>query len=371
MRRKKLPRIYLIVLKKIAVIFFILCGIIICVSFTRDPADTYTKKLRKLYSKPPSKWPAPDVDPTVKWAELGIIPEPPVFAGSDSLGAIVDLGKALFFDPRLSSSGKISCATCHQPELNWTDGKTKSIGHEGATSKRNAPTIQNAWFYKRLFWDGRAKDLQDQAFAPINSESEMHNEMHEVMITMNRLKSYKALFKKAFGDDEISPDRLTYAISIFEKTITSRKTRFDQFVESDKQALTDGELRGLHIFRTQARCMNCHHGPMFTDNMFHNSGIVPYNPKDKGLYIATHNDNDTGKFKTPSLRDVTRTRPWMHDGSISDLNEIVGLYAKGPSHPADHLLRPFSLSGKDAADLLAFLEAISAAPVDFVKPRLP
>jgi len=130
-------------------------------------ALSFTKEsLRSIYSKPPSQWPAPTIDAGVQWKELGILPESPIEKQKDSLKHVIELGKALFFDQRLSGSGKISCATCHQPELNWTDGKEKSLGHEGAINKRNSPTIQNTWFYKSLFWDGRSRDLQDEDLPP-------------------------------------------------------------------------------------------------------------------------------------------------------------------------------------------------------------
>src|SRR5688572_8223228 len=150
--------------------------------------------LRAIYSQPPINWPKPFIDSTVEWKELGVLPGSPIDSAKDSLKYIIDLGKTLFFDPRLSGSGKISCATCHNPELSWTDGKERSIGHEGALTKRNSPTIQNVWFYEKLFWDGRAKNLQDQAFAPINSESEMHNEMHLLVKSVNKSQAYKELF---------------------------------------------------------------------------------------------------------------------------------------------------------------------------------
>ena len=138
---------------------FIVPAILLITIFVSFINNDETKNLRKIYSKPSSHWPAPLVDKSVQWMELGILPPSPIESKKDSLKDVIELGKILFFDTRLSGSGKISCATCHQPALNWTDGKQKSIGHEGALTKRNSPTIQNTWFYKRLFWDGRSKDL--------------------------------------------------------------------------------------------------------------------------------------------------------------------------------------------------------------------
>jgi len=339
------------------------------ISFDQREEKLSVAKLRKLYSQSPDKWPAPTIDTGVAWTELGILPESPIEKNKDSLKHLIELGKALFFDPRLSGSGKISCATCHQPELSWTDGKEKSIGHEGAITKRNSPTIQNTWFYNRLFWDGRAKDLQDQAFAPINSATEMHSEMPDVMIKLRKIKGYKEMFAKAFGDDEINPFLMTEAIATFEKTIVSGESRFDKFIKGDKNALSDSELRGIHLFRTKARCMNCHNGPMFSDNQFHRTNIS-FKRDDEGLYMVTHKEEDKGKFKTPSLRDVMNTGPWMHDGSMADMLMIMELYRKGPP-ASDRLLKHFTPGKKESlGDIIAFLKALTAPALPFKKPVL-
>lgn len=326
-------------------------------------------QLRRIYSGPSTQWPKPEIDPGILWKELDVLPASPFLKYSDSLQKRIELGKILFFEPRLSGSGKISCASCHQPELSWTDGKEKSVGHEGSLTKRNSPSIQNSWFYNKLFWDGRAKSLEDQAFAPINSETEMNNEMHLVMIFMNKSSAYKKLFKEAFGDEHIDPDRLTEAIASFEKTIVSRKSRFDNFLEGNKNALTDNELRGLHLFRSKARCMNCHNGPLFSDNGFHNNG---FSDSDKGLYMVTHHEEDMGKMKTPSLRDVMKTGPWMHNGIHHNMEEIIEKYNRGII-PAgtDKLVRPLNLSKKEKKNIIAFLNAISSPPGDFKRPVVP
>lgn len=330
--------------------------------------DREKTSLRELYAKPVAQWPKPEVDSGVHWTELGVLPPGPVENRKEELKHKIELGKILFFDPRLSSSNKISCATCHQPELHWTDGKEKSEGHEGAKTARNAPTILNSWVYKKLFWDGRAHDLADQAFGPIESESEMNSEMPELMMELRRIKGYKELFKNAYGDERIDVDRMTNAIAEFEKTIISEKSRFDKFLEGDKNALTNAELRGLHLFRTKARCMNCHNGPLFTDNLFHNIG---FSGNDVGLYKVTHLDADSGKFKTPSLRDVIYTGPWMHDGMYS-LEKIVNTLNNPPRNAQiSPLIKPLGLTKRERKDLLAFLKAISAGAPKFDKPILP
>jgi cytochrome c peroxidase len=353
-------------MKKVTVLAFMGMGFMICISFTKQ-------SLRHQYSRPASEWPAPWVDEGVSWTELGALPPVPVDLNNDSIKNIVELGKALFFDTRLSSSGKISCATCHDPALNWTDAKPRSIGHEGAMGKRNAPSIQNSWFYKKLFWDGRARNLQDQAFAPIVSESEMNSEMHDVVQKLRRIKGYTEWFKKAFGSEHINPHLMTEAIAVFEKSVSSAESRFDRFVKGDARALNKSELRGLHLFRTKARCFTCHNGPMFTDNQFHYTGNLisnPYDKKDIGLYKVTHLDADTGKFRTPSLRDVMRTGPWFHDGSENNMDSIIFRFHLNSPAP-NGVFRPLNLSGKEQKDLRAFLEAISAPPQPFIRPALP
>jgi len=350
-------------MKKFFVIVSFLVAITVVVSFSKE-------SLRSKYSRSAAQWPKPFVDEGIQWTELAVLPESPIEKQKDSLKHIIELGKALFFDERLSGSGKISCATCHQPELNWTDGKEKSLGHEGAVNKRNSPTIQNSWFYNRLFWDGRSRDLQDQAFAPLNSEAEMHSEMPDIMRKLRRIKGYKELFKKAFGDQEIDPFAMTEAIATFEKTIISRKNKLDEFLEGNKKALNNSEIRGLHLFRTKARCMNCHNGPLFSDNQFHNNG---FSAGDEGHYKVSHNEEDKGKLKTPSLRDVARTGPWMHNGQFKNLEQIISRYsiAKFPPGEASPLIQQLALTNKEQKDLVAFLKAISAPPLQFTKPVLP
>ncbi|HRO69672.1 MAG TPA: cytochrome c peroxidase [Chitinophagaceae bacterium] len=339
--------------------------VFVSTSFIQDES----MRLRNIYSRPPAQWPAPFVTEGVHWDELGELPAGPLQHRMDSLKHLIGLGKILFFDTRLSGSGKISCATCHQPELSWADGLEKSLGHEGTINKRNSPSLQNVWFYKKLFWDGRARDLEDQAFAPINSESEMHGDMRELPGKLRRIEAYKSLFDSAYGDPGIDPDRIAGAMAAFQRTIVSSPSSFDRFLAGEKKALSNSQLRGLHLFRTKAKCLNCHHGALFSDNQFHNNGFAG---DDKGLYQVTHVEGDLGKFKTPSLRDVMKTAPWMHDGSQKNLMVIIEAYNEGkPATGKDVLLKPLGLTRQEKLDLLAFLHAISAEPLPFDKPVIP
>lgn len=342
-------------------------AVVILISFAEQDASS----LRSMYSRPPAEWPAPSIDGTVLWNELGPLPQSPLTGKTDSLQHMIKLGKSLFFEPRLSGSGKISCATCHDPELSWTDHRELSLGHAGASTKRNSPTIQNVWFYHKLFWDGRSKSLEDQAFGPINSETEMGGEMPGIPRKLRLIKGYITLFDSAFGDPSIDPDRITEALAIFQRTIVSRESSFDEFLKGNRDVLSNAELRGLHLFRTKARCMNCHNGPLFTDNQFHQNGFAGNDP---GLFFVTHQESDKGKLKTPSLRDVIFTGPWMHNGREKTLEGIIEKYNKGQAqgdHKIDPLIRPLGLSRREKTDLLAFLKAISAPPLPFEKPVLP
>ncbi|MCR6721836.1 MAG: cytochrome-c peroxidase [Chitinophagaceae bacterium] len=351
------------------------------------PAGSYEDTLRFLYSLSPHQWPAPFIDSGVQWQELGKIPASPLENVKDSLRLQIALGKALFFDPRLSGSNQISCATCHQPELSWTDGRRRSLGHEQRENRRNSPGLLNVWYYNRLFWDGRSADLEDQSFGPINSESEMHSDMPEVMRKLRRIPGYRALFDSAFAGEGINPETLSQALATFQRTLVSAAADFDRFLEGDKQAMSDEALRGLHIFRTKARCMNCHNGPLLTDNDFHNLGLSRYqlDHEDLGLYYFTHKAEDAGKFKTPSLRDVMRTGPWMHNGMFDNMEVLMSRYISGMPHQVavgdqvndslfprpDRLIKRLVLTSREKEDLIAFLESITAPPPPIELPELP
>lgn len=339
--------------------------------------------LRKLYTQDPSKWPIPTIDKGVNFKELGSIPVSPIKINKQ----VVQLGKVLFFDKRLSASNQIACASCHQPRLNWTDGLSVSVGHNKALNTRNSPTIENVWFYKQLFWDGRAKNLEEQAQIPLMSKIEMHQDTSVLLKKLIKIKGYSPLFTAAFGDNEITTARIFKSIAQFQLTIVSAPSAFDRFLAGDEKSLTDEQLLGLHLFRTKARCMNCHHGPLFTDNDFHNLGLSNYGQKnqDLGLYQTTKNPNDVGKFKTPSLRGVIYTGPWFHDGSVKTMDSLMLLYNMGMPFPAvtlaqlddpllpksDRLLRGIRLSKSELKAIIAFMGAISSKSSFVETPKLP
>lgn len=348
---------------------------------------TMEDDLREIYSGPASGWPKANIDNTlVNWQDIGQLPPNPYVKTTDS--NLVKLGNVLFFDPKLSGSGQISCSSCHVPSLGWADGRVTAMGHDHQEGERNTPTVQNSWFVKSLFWDGRSNSLEDQAFGPINSEIEMHGDMMAMPSRLSRIEGYKVLFSSAFGDGRATADRITKALAAFQRTIQSRRSRFDEFLAGKKNLLTDSEIRGLHLFRTQARCVNCHAGPMFTDNQFHNIGLTYYKRKyeDLGRYNFTHMAEDVGKFRTPGLRDIMSTRPWMHNGLFDDLIGVVNMYNSGmhmndpktPEQMADSMhpktspiLQPLNLTPDQKKDLVAFLGSISTQPLRVRMPVLP
>lgn len=343
--------------------------------------------LRKLYSKKPSEWPKATIDSGVHFEELGILPPSPIDLNDSTTKKRVALGRILFFDPRLSSSNQISCASCHAPDLNWSDGREVSIGHDHATNKRNAPSLENVWYQKNLFWDGRSQSLEDQVQSPLTSSIEMHQDMKLLPKKLKAIKGYLPLFTAAFGDKNITNDRIFKSLADFQRTIVSRKTDFDRFVAGNKNALTDQQLVGLHLFRTKARCMNCHNGPLFTDNSFHNVGLTYYGRQyeDLGRYNVTKKPEDVGKFKTPSLRNVMRTAPWFHNGLFGDIDGVMNMYNVGmpvqrvkpeqindPLLPKnDKLLRGLRLSKAEKDAVVSFLHSITTLPWKDRQPKLP
>lgn len=349
--------------------------------------DLTIDSLRKIYSRPSKYWPKPNVDKEVKFEELAALQAMPIDLSNDSVKNVVELGKLLFFDNRLSGSNQISCATCHDPALNWADGKAVSIGHEQLANIRNAPSLENVWVYNSFFWDGRAKSLVEQAEGPISAHNEMNQDLKSLAKKLSKVKGYRSYFMAAFGSSKITNQRIFESLAAFQQTIVSSETSFDKFLKGDANALTDQQLQGLHLFRTKARCMNCHHGAYFTDKEFHNIGLTEYGTKneDFGLYNFTKKPEDVGKFKTPGLRNVMQTGPWFHQGSVKSMDSLMVLYNMGmPEHIVlahqkddpllpknDKLVRGIMLNIRERKAIIAFLEALSSPPVVVKVTQLP
>ena len=348
--------------------------------------------LRTAYEQDPVDWPAPTLDAGVAHVELGILtreslvePPPGVNATVNDRKALVKLGKQLFFDPVLSASNQISCASCHSPDLGWGDGRRRSFGHDRSRGQRNAPSLLNAGHWKVLFWDGRAPTLEEQVLGPLQDENEMMEDLTTMEKELRDIPAYTQAFERAFGLTEIDADRVAVAIAAYERTLRSRTSRFDHFVSGRYETLTDREIRGLHLFRTKARCMNCHNGPLFSDQEFHNQGthLLGRPEEDLGRYYVTQDWEDAGKFRTPMLRDIVYTGPYFHHGNIVELREVVQLYNAGMPQAIprgvkeeaerlpvlDPLLQPLNLTEGEIDDLLAFLGSISTRPRGIRVPK--
>lgn len=357
------------------------------------PDYTDIQELRKLYSSgDSSKWPAAELHENVdksKFQDIGVLPSVPYPAYNPYSKEKESLGKILFFDPRLSRSGQIACASCHNPELGWTDNLTRSFGHDRQTGKRNSMTILNSAYATSLFWDGRASSLEDQAQFPVQDPLEMNEKLTIAVDKIVKIKGYNALFTDAFGDKKVTLERIQYAIATFERSINSPKSKFDQFVSGKSDIYTDQQVKGMHLFRTKAQCINCHNTPYFSDNEFHNDGQTLFGTKneDFGRYNVTKDVKDIGKFRTPTLREVANTKPWMHHGHFPALLDVVELYNLGNPSPvqkkylgtardslipkSDPMLRKLNLSKEEMGDLLAFIETLSTPTRRIMVPEMP
>jgi cytochrome c peroxidase len=286
--------------------------------------------------------------------------------------ATIILGRKLFYDSRLSADGSISCSTCHNPRREFTDGAEISHGVGGAKGVRNAPTILNAAFLPYQFWDGRAATLEEQAASPIVDPVEMKNDNHKAAISrLKKDRAYVPLFEQAFGSSDITIKRVENAIASFERTALSGNSPFDRYeYGGDRKVLTLAQIRGLAVFLDPNRgnCATCHtigeHAALFTDGRFHNTGEGVTETgafSDVGRYHETNVPTDTGAFLTPILRNVAQTAPYMHDGRLKTLKEVVDFYAgQGNSNPyLDKEMKRIHLSGQDRADLVQFLNSLS------------
>lgn len=327
-------------------------------------------------------WPAPTVDASVAdgFSDLGLLPPPPFPPDNPYSEAKVALGQALFFDKRLSHGGSLACAGCHDPATGWTDHRPLSPGDAGQLGERNAMTILNTAYATSLFWDGRAATLEEQARGPIANPFEMHQPLDHAAAAIAAAPEYPPLFAAAFGDARIDIQRIAQALATFERTIVSRESAFDRFLKGERHALSDDALWGLHLFRTKARCINCHNGPLFSDNRFHSNGLHYYGREleDLGRYTVTGRAADIGRFRTPSLRDVMHTGNYMHNGAfpLTENQGVIAMYDAGmvqtppvglakydPDYPrTSPEIRPLGLSAAEKKALFAFLQSISAPP---------
>ncbi len=285
--------------------------------------------------------------------------------------AKVELGKQLYFDPRLSRDNTVSCASCHDPKKGWSNDDRFATGIGGQKGGRSAPTIINSCYQQFQFWDGRAIELEGQALGPIQNPIEMNMTLEELVPKLNKIEGYRKQFQQVFSTD-VTSDGIAKAIACFERTVLSGDAQYDRFKAGDKTALSEAAQRGLQVFFNKASCSACHAGSNFTDGGFHNVGVgIDDAEPDVGRYSVTKLLGDRGSFKTPTLREIARTAPYMHDGRFATLEEVVEHYDKGgtPNPQLDEEIFPLKLTDQQKADLVTFLkEGLSCEDYPEVEP---
>ncbi len=282
-----------------------------------------------------------------------------------------DLGKKLYFDTRLSAANAQSCASCHNPGFGWGDGLAKGVGHGMKMLGRRSPTIVNAAYGQIFMWDGRAGSLEEQAVGPIKAEVEMNLPLAELMGRLKSIPEYVALFKAAFPKDGITEDNLARAIATYERTVVSGIAPFDAWIEGNDTAIPEPAKRGFAVFNTKAACAACHSGWNFTDDSFHDIGL---DTDDVGRVKIVPGVLKMEKaFKTPGLREIARRGPYMHNGSLQTLEEVVEHYDRGgvdrPSR--SEAIKPLGLTAQEKSDLVAFMTALTSQSDPVPVPVLP
>jgi cytochrome c peroxidase len=286
----------------------------------------------------------------------------------------VRLGRWLFYDRRLSGDGTVACATCHRPEYAFSEPTPVSSGIRGQKGKRKAPTFINmaVTLYPHFFWDGRAGSLEDQALGPIANPIEMGSSHQSMIATLQKVQGYRPYFKEAFGSDDITKERVAQALADYERTRMSGNSPYDRWrYNKDEQAVSQQVKDGYELFFGKARCNQCHLGNNFTDSNFHNLGVgwdpVTKTFSDEGRYTVTRGtldegfgESDRGRFKTPTLREVTRHAPYMHDGSVATLREVMELYNRGGNKNPylDPKIEPLHLTPAEMDALVAMMKAL-------------
>jgi len=293
----------------------------------------------------------------------------PAPANNPTTAEKVELGRILYHDPRLSSTGTVSCASCHNTMLGGEDNRPNSMGVNGQTGGRSAPTVWNSAFNEVQFWDGRAASLEEQAAGPVTNPIEMGmKSWDDVVARLKSIEGYQAYFEKAFGKNSISKDNATKAIAAYERTLITPNSAYDKFAKGDKQALSEQQIRGLNKV-VELGCTGCHSGPAFNGpGTFQKFPVInnPYLEKkyqfsnDKGLYEVTGKSGDEHLFKVPTLRNIALTAPYFHNGSVNTLESAVKIMAK--------VQLGAQPSAAEVADIVAFLNALTG---EFPKQEMP
>ena len=343
----------------------VIAGVIVLIgSACRGREEAFRPEVPELAPLPQS------LDP-----ELFVVP-----ADNPITPAKVALGWQLFYDVRLSVDNTISCASCHLPSAGFADPRTGSVGVGAAVGGRQAPTVINAAFNGTQFWDGRSPSLEHQALGPIQNPIEMAFTLEGLEQRLNMIRGYRQQFQQVFGADSISADLVAKAIASFERVVLSGNSPWDRWEqERDTAAVSEAARRGGELASGKARCTACHAGTTFSDapfDLYHNIGVGMNDAEpDPGRYGVTEEEEDMGTFKTPTLRHVTETAPYMHDGSIATLAEVIDYYDGGgePNQWLDVKMRPLGLTDQEKEDLLAFLETLSGQVPEWTRraPPLP
>ena len=281
------------------------------------------------------------------------------------------LGKKLYFDTRLSVSFAQSCGSCHSPSFGWGDGLEVGVGHGMNKLGRHSPTVVNAAWSSIFMWDGRLPTLEEQALGPIQAAGEMNMPLDKLMGRLSAIPEYKPLFDKVFPQESMTPKTLAKAIATYERTIVSEPAPFDAWIEGDEKAISEEAKRGFAMFNGKAQCAACHEGWNFTNEGFQDIGL-PSDDVGRGQYLPGVVKMKHA-FKTPGLREIAGRGPYMHDGSLATLEQVVDHYDSGgmdrPSR--SDLMRPLNLTAQDKSDLVAFLKSLSSNLTPTAAPILP
>ncbi len=298
---------------------------------------------------------------------LGLSRQPASPKDNQPTAERVALGRKLFFDPVLSADGTVSCATCHRPDHGFASPEPIAVGIKGRKGTRNAPSLLNRGLGTTFFWDGRAESLEAQAIKPIVNEVELGNTYENLLTTLRSDAKMVDSFASAFGEKapekSVTKDNIGRALAAFQRTLLIGNSPIDAFQAGNHAAMTTQERQGFWLFESRGGCWKCHSGVNYSDEQFHNTGVsFGMEKRDVGRFEVTKKDADRFAFKTPTLRGVAHTAPYMHDGSLKSLKDVVEFYNKGGSPKDDRLdrkMEPLGLSPKEADLLVAFLKALS------------
>ncbi len=286
---------------------------------------------------------------------------PPIPAGNSMTAEKVELGKMLFFEPRISASGVISCATCHNPALGYSDRIPRAVGHDGQVGERNTPTVLNSGLFTSQFWDGRVDTLEEQALGPVEADIEMNMPIDQALERLKEFPLYVQMFEAAFGgSDAINADNMAAALATFQRTLLTPNSPLDRWLAGDEGAMTTQQKRGMKAFVDRG-CIACHRGPALTDSGFHRIQVP--GSTDLGRYLVTGNEADRHAFKTPTLRNVALTYPYFNNGSVNDLGEAIRIMGQE--------MLNVRLPDAEVADMVAFMHALTGDIPEFPVPSLP